>query len=130
MQAEIILIGRPATKKNSQQVVKARTKEGKIYHRPIPSKAYEAYEEACLWQLKTYRGPKFDTEVNLQARYYMPDKRSWPDLSGLIQATCDILEAGGVITNDRLVASFDGSYIVGVDKYNPRVDVVLREVGE
>lgn len=51
MQIEITLPGRPITKKNSQVVVKARTREGKTYHRPISSQAYQAYEEECLWRL-------------------------------------------------------------------------------
>ena len=129
MQIEITLPGRPITKKNSQVVVKARTREGKIYHRPIPSQAYQAYEEECLWRLKTYRGPRFkETPCNLQAIYWMPDRRSWPDLLGLLQSTADILEEAKIIDNDKHFVSFDGSRIAGVDKHNPRVSITITEV--
>lgn len=129
MQIEITLPGRPITKKNSQVVVKARTREGKTYHRPIPSPAYQAYEEECLWRLKTYRGPRFEkTPVMLEAIYYMPDRRSWPDLVGLLQATCDILEVAKIIDDDKWVCKFGDSHVAGVDKHNPRVEITITEV--
>ncbi len=125
MEAEITLTGRPITKKNSQRIiVNKRTGRPMV----IPSPRYKVYEEACLWQLKTYRGPTFDTPCNLQAVYYMPNRRSWPDLLGLLQATADILEEGGIIDNDRNFVSFEGSHIAGVDKHNPRVEIVITEV--
>jgi Holliday junction resolvase RusA-like endonuclease len=126
MEVEITLTGRPTTKKNSQKII-----VNPATGRPmvIPSRQYRLYEETCLWQLKTYRGPKFEDKlVNLKAVYYMPDKRSWPDLTGLLQATCDILERAEVIDNDRNFYSFDGSHVAGVDKHNPRVEITLTEV--
>lgn len=124
----IVLFGRPKTKKNSQMVVKARSKAGKIYHRPIPSKSFQEYQEACLWQLKTYRGPKFTGPVEVKVLYYMPDRRSWPDLIGLLQATSDILESAGIIQDDKLIVSYDGSRIAGIDKQNPRAEITITEV--
>lgn len=59
----------------------------------------------------------------------MPNRRSWPDLMGLLQATCDILESAGIIKNDRNVVSLDGSRIMGVDKKNPRAEIEIKEVG-
>jgi Holliday junction resolvase RusA-like endonuclease len=60
----------------------------------------------------------------------MPDRRSEPDLIGLIQATQDILEKAKVITNDKYVTSLDGSRIAGYDKENPRVEIEIKEAGE
>ncbi len=126
MKTEITLTGRPITKKNSSRIVMNR-RTGRP--RVIPSPQYKIYEEACLWELSTYRGPKFGGKpVNLKAVYHMPNRRSWPDLVGLLQATCDILEASGIIDDDKYIVSFDGSHIAGVDKENPRVEVTIEEV--
>ena len=55
----------------------------------------------------------------------MPDKRR-PDLLNLEQATADILEKARVIENDRNIISFDGSRIVGIDKENPRCEIIIE----
>jgi len=60
----------------------------------------------------------------------MPDRRSSPDLLGLLQATADILEKAQIIDNDRNVVSFDGSEIVGIDRENPRVEIEIEEASE
>ncbi len=131
MKTEIILEGRPITKKNSQVIVDAVSKTGRRYKRPIPSKQYRLYEESCLWQLKTYRGPTFEsTWLSMTVHYYMPNKRAWPDLLGLLQATCDILEAGKVIDNDKWIKDFGDSRIVGIDKDNPRTVIRIEETEE
>jgi len=124
MQAKITLPGRSYTKKNSQQI----TYNHKTGRRGlIQSPQYQRYETACLWHLKNYHGPAFKGPVHVQARYWMPDRRSWPDLMGLLQATCDILEKAGIIDNDRDVISLDGSRIMGVDKDNPRAEIFIEE---
>lgn len=81
-----------------------------------------------MWQLKKCQ-TRFLGPVRVKARYWMPDRRSWPDLLGLLQATCDILEKAKIIRNDRDVVSFDGSGIAGVDKENPRVEIEIEEEG-
>ena len=63
--------------------------------------------------------------VSLQALYYMPTKFR-PDLTNLLQATCDILEKARVIENDKNIVSFDGSRIAGVDKANPRTEIIIE----
>jgi Holliday junction resolvase RusA-like endonuclease len=60
----------------------------------------------------------------------MPNRKSWPDLIGLLQATCDILEKAEIIVNDQYVTSLDGSRIVGVNKDNPRVEIEINEMGD
>ncbi len=120
--AELSLPGRPITKKNSQRIVYNR---GSGKPMVIQSEPYRLYADECLWRLKGYRGPTFAEPVKLTARYYMPNRRSWPDLMGLLQATCDILEAAGVLEDDALVKRLDGSEIAGVDRDQPRADVVI-----
>ena len=120
----IILYGRPTTKKNSSRVVKC----GK-FTKVLPSKAYEEYEKDCLIQLLSYKYKRYEGPVHVCARYWMPDKRSYPDLVGLMQATADILEKAQVIVNDRDIRWWDGTGIIGFDKDRPRVEITIREAG-
>ena len=100
------------------------TKTGKKFI--IQSKQYRAYEKDCLKQLMyLYRGITITEQINLQALYYMPTKAR-PDLANLLQATCDILEKAEVIENDRNIVSFDGSRIAGIDKHNPRTEIIIE----
>jgi Holliday junction resolvase RusA-like endonuclease len=57
----------------------------------------------------------------------MPDK-TLPDLINLLQGTCDILQNGRVISNDKNIVSFNGSKIMGIDKFNPRAEISIEEV--
>lgn len=121
-EAFIVLPGRPATKKNSLTI--AKVGDRRI---PIQGKAFKDYEKNCLMYLKQYKGYRFGEEpLHLQVKYYMSNRRSWPDLVGLLQATCDILEKGGIIQNDRDIVSFDGSCIAGVDEENPRAEILIK----
>ena len=123
MKVEITIPGRPMTKKNHQQILRNK-RTGKPF--VVQSEAYQNYETACLWHLKTYRGPKFTGPVRVACRYWMPNRRSWPDLPGLYQATADILEKAGIIANDRNIVSMDGSEIVGIDRERPRVEIEIE----
>ena len=118
---DITLKGRPATKKNSGRIV---FKNGKRII--IPSEAYENYEDACLWQLA---GKKLHISgiVVVECKYYLPNKRSWPDLIGLLQATSDILTKAGVIDDDKWICSYGNSCIAGIDKDNPRAEIIIMD---
>ena len=109
--------GRPITKKNSMQ----KTRRGLIQ-----SKQYRQYEEAALWQLLNQK-PKglapIDRAVKMEALYYMPDRRGWPDLFGLLQATADILEKAGIVEDDGYIADVAYSCIAGVDPVWPRAEI-------
>nr|DAJ41695.1 MAG TPA: Endodeoxyribonuclease RusA [Caudoviricetes sp.] len=118
---DITLKGRPATKKNSGRIV---FKNGKRII--IPSEAYENYEDACLWQLA---GKKLHTSgiIVVECKYYLPNKRSWPDLIGLLQATSDILTKAKVIDDDKWICSYGNSCIAGIDKDNPRAEIRIMD---
>lgn len=118
---DITLKGRPATKKNSGRIV---FKNGKRII--IPSETYEKYEDACLWQLA---GKKLHISgiVVVECKYYLPNKRSWPDLIGLLQATSDILTKAGVIDDDKWICSYGDSCIAGIDKDNPRAEIRIMD---
>lgn len=89
----------------------------------MQSRQYAEYEESVLWQLKfRHKENTIDCPVIMTALYYMPNRKSWPDLIGLLQATCDILEKAEILANDRLVVGFGDSRIAGIDEQNPHVD--------
>lgn len=118
---DITLKGRPATKKNSGRIV---FKNGKRII--IPSEAYENYENSCLWQLA---GKKLHISgiIVVECKYYLPNKRSWPDLIGLLQATSDILVKAKVIDDDKWICSYGDSCIAGIDKENPRAEIRIMD---
>ena len=123
--AVLTLPGRPITKKNSQRIL-TNHKTGKPF--VDQSEAYKRYEEECLWRLLSFRAPRYSGKLMMTARYWMPDRRSWPDLFGLLQSTADILQKAKIIENDRDIVRLDGSEIVGVDKENPRVEIEITEM--
>ena len=128
----VIIPGQPATKKNSATVVKNHA-------HILPSAAYRAYERHCREALMALgRLPHYTLPVRLTCRYYLKDRAHWPDLVGLMQATADILSderkriAGKMVTtrewllsDDRIVTSWDGTVIAGIDKLRPRVEIVI-----
>ena len=120
MNIKLILRGQPITKKNSQQIIKAGNRR-----MVIPSPQYRAYERECLMQIPNKFKQRIDMAVNVQCVYYMPTRRR-VDLVNLLEATCDILVAAGVLEDDncRIVAAHDGSR-VDHDKYNPRVEITI-----
>lgn len=121
---EIVIQGQPRTKKNGSRI--ALTPDNKRVL--LPSKAYEQYERVALVQLarvQAVHGP-----VSVLCRYYLQDRKSWPDLVGLLQAISDILQAAGVIDDDKYIVNYDGSMIAGFDKNNPRVEIVIHQITE
>lgn len=118
---DIVFKGRPITKKNHGQIVKRGNKLGYIQ-----SEAYRTYEDACLWQLA---GKKLHISgiVVVECKYYLPNKRSWPDLIGLLQATSDILAKAKVIDDDKWICSYGNSCIAGIDKDNPRAEIRIMD---
>lgn len=116
--------GRPYTKKNSGRYV------GK--GRFLPSKAYSEYERAVVpimrkWAKEWRLEKPIDYPIEVTAVYTMLNRVGWPDLVGLLQATGDLLEAAGIIENDRLIVSWGNSHIHDVSKENAGVGICIRE---
>lgn len=122
---KIVLTGDPRTKKNSARILKSRS-GGRFV---APSAAFEEYQNACLWQIRTPPEP-ISARVNVRCVYYMATRRK-VDLANLIEATCDILVKAGVLVDDNscIVAAHDGSR-VDYDKQNPRVEIWIEEMEE
>lgn len=114
--------GRPMTKKNSM----TKTRYGLVQ-----SKQYRDYEKMALCQLMTQKPRSFHTiacAARMTAKYYMPNRKGWPDLFGLVQATADILESAGIIEDDGYIAEIGGSMIAGIDAEDPRVEITVSEI--
>ena len=118
MAAEIVLLGAPRTKKNSQRII---TVKG----RPmiIPSAEYKRYEADCVRQLVGV--PRQQGPVNVRCVFYMPTRRR-VDLVNLIEAICDILVTAGVLEDDNslVIIGHDGSRVY-YDKARPRVEITI-----
>ncbi|SMB87199.1 endodeoxyribonuclease RusA [Peptoniphilus asaccharolyticus DSM 20463] len=65
----LILYGRPITKKNSSRIIK----HGNSY-KLIPSKQFIAYERDCIRQITGKHKKGFNGHYNLKCVYYMPTK--------------------------------------------------------
>lgn len=123
MAVKFTLSGTPRTKKNSARIVMAGN-----HPRVIPSAAYAEYATMCGMQLIRVEARDIRRPVNLKCVYYMPTRRL-VDLVNLLEATCDILVAAGILQDDnaQIVAGHDGSR-VKYDKDNPRVEIEIEEM--
>ena len=119
--------GPPATKKTSQ-VIGRRGSRAFI----LPSRAYQQAAKTAIPEIATqYPHPtsldRDDTGrlrlVNVRARFYL-GARQRPDLSGLLEACGDLLQASGALANDYSIASWDGSRRFR-DRDNPRTEVEI-----
>ena len=110
--------GEPRTKKNSQRIFLNGNKRF-----IAPSAAYKDYEEYA-----GYFVPRLgiNEPINLKVLYYMGTRRR-VDLCNLLEATCDILQKYGAITQDdsSIVKAHDGSRVL-YDKKNPRCEVIIE----
>lgn len=119
MAINFTLLGKPITKKNSMRIVSFGGRP-----RLIQSKAYMQYEKDCLKQLTTGWIP-INRKMEVSCQYYLKENRK-TDLTNLLAATHDILQKSGLIEDDSLIVSVDGSRIMGVDKDNPRVEIIIK----
>lgn len=114
---KFVIDGRPMTKKNSM----TKTRYGLIQ-----SKQYRDYEKMAMCQLMTQKPRSFHTiacAARMNVEYYMANRKGWPDLFGLVQATADILEKAGIIEDDGYIADVAYSCIAGVDPEWPRAEI-------
>lgn len=119
--------GHPRTKKTSQRIITVRGRR-----RIVPSKVTVKWSNDAQLQLQAqmgkYRGHTFSERQrwNLCAVFYRPTETT-ADLVNHLQALCDVLQAAGVVSNDRWLTGFDGSRLA-VDAKNPRVEITLNEM--
>jgi Holliday junction resolvase RusA-like endonuclease len=113
-------MGPPRTKKNHG----FRTKQG----HQMPSHAYTAWNRIAQTQLAAWRSScrvplPITDPVNCRATFFREANRG--DAVGYYQALADTLEAAGIVENDRLIVSWDGSRLAK-DSDLPRVEIVLE----
>lgn len=114
----ITLYGEPVTKKNSRQFVHAGGKPV-----IIPSKAYLAYCEKCLWQIKARDRMRISEPVEISYSYFLK-RRGKVDLDNLVAATNDILQAGDVLADDDWIMRIIAEKATG--QPDPRVEIEIR----
>ena len=119
----LVLHGRPITKKNHQQIVTCGGRP-----RIIQAQRYKEYAQSCTFQigLTGMNKMQISSPVNLRCVYYMPTRHK-VDLVNLLEATCDILVGAGVLADDNsnIIAAHDGCR-VAYDKYDPRVEITIE----
>lgn len=120
------LLGAPRTKKTSNRLIPSN---GRSPARILPSAAFCAWNRIAQMELARVRaastGFPIDFNVNVRAWFYRNADSG--DAVGYYQALADALEEGRIVTNDRLVISWDGSRLLK-DADNPRIEVWITEV--
>ncbi len=110
----------PRTKKTSQRIVRAGR-----FPKILQSEAYLAWNMIAKLQLiKDRPASPLDVPMNCRATFYRESLTG--DAVGYYQALADTLENAGIITNDKLIVSWDGSRLQKDAAY-PRVVVILEE---
>lgn len=125
MRIEFTIPVRPATKKNSGQIIQIKGRSILI-----PSKQYKQFEKDCLPflnQVKDSAGV-INYPVNVKCIFFTETKRK-VDLSNLLNAIDDAMVKSGLLIDDNrdIIAGHDGSRVFH-DKYNPRIEVIVTEV--
>lgn len=125
----LVVPGKPATKKNSMQLVYSRKHGGRLV--PVPSDAYMDFQQrtraAWLVRKPSERRTLPERLYNVQALVFLPvafEHRHYGDASGYYDAIGDALEAAEVIPNDKLIESWNGSGRF-TDRVNPRVELII-----
>lgn len=122
---KLTILGNPATKKNSMQIVRFGNRPGLIQ-----SETYRQYERDFTKQVTGQYKQCIDYPVNVKCVYYRKTKHR-VDLSNLMAATHDCLVKAGVLADDnsQIIVSVDGSE-VRHDKDNPRVEIEITRKEE
>lgn len=122
---EFIIPVRPATKKNSGQIVM----RGK-YPVLLPSKQYLAFEKECLPYLNHVKQTAgiINFPVNMECLFFTETKRKI-DLTNLLNAIDDAMVKSGLVIDDNrdIIAAHDGSRVFH-DKFNPRIEIKITEL--
>lgn len=121
MNLTLILRAAPRTKKNSPRVFGGR---------PLPSAAFVEWNGLVQPQLAIERSRckeklPIATNVNVRALFYRATLVG--DACNFYQALADALQEGGIVRNDSLIVSWDGSRLLK-DSKDPRIILTLEEV--
>jgi hypothetical protein len=133
----------PKTKKNSPMIV-----PGVRHPILLPSEAYREWERFALESLKkagivepVMMGRKANGKPDVRLRWTVAEAIDYPvnccalvyrdarvgDCCGYYQAIGDMLQAAGIVADDRWISSWDGSRLLK-DAARPRIEIALTEV--
>ena len=107
-QVEIIIKGRPHSKKNSREARKARNKKtGKVYSYTVPGQAYENFKDEAMWGLKKIKD-RFPGDIRIDYVFYRKGKER-QDVDNAICSINDVLQDAEIISDDANIrrGSFD-----------------------
>ena len=121
---KFVIMGNPATKKNSMQIFKDK-KTGKPFI--TQSERYKKYADQFKWQVPPQVKLNISCEVNVKCLYYRKTRHK-VDLTNLMACTHDLLKEAGVLEDDNcnIIVSVDGSRVY-YDKDCPRVEIEIEE---
>lgn len=130
----LVLPGAPRTKKTSNRTFEVgkrcpMCKRGK-WTSVHPSEAWTCWRDELVPQIKAALPAGWISiahKVNCAALYYR--EKNIGDSAGFNTGLADLLEAAGVVENDRFIVSWDGSRLLK-DAARPRVELVLTPIGE
>ena len=122
---DLVIPGRPATKKTSQQMIRLKTGRNLL----LPSPLYLKYEKNCkqpcldAWANKGFAPLDFGLGINIKV--YL-DSFVIGDETGYQQAIGDIIEHYNIIANDKYLHWVsDDTHMINIDKDNPRMEIKL-----
>lgn len=100
--------GRVAIKKNSTQR-KYSFKHKRTF--TMPSDKYLAWENLAVLQLRSQWKNKdaIANKVHIKFTFHFSNYKNEPDLSNCLEGPQDALVKAGILTNDKLVNSYDGT---------------------
>ena len=92
----------------------------------IPSKPYLAWEKTAIPQIQAqFQRPPITTPCSIEALFFR--KRCTGDLNNFLAAVADALQKAGVLVNDSLVFSWDGSRrMLSADPLHTHTVVTIR----
>ena len=93
------------------------------------ARAKEVHTEAVAWNCVGNK-PKLKMPVDIVCTWYTKDLRKDPDnVSAGVKFVLDGLVKAGILPDDRRKQINSIKHEFGVDKQNPRVEIVIKEVG-
>lgn len=119
----------PITKKNSSRLVIMKRKDGSAFPMAFPSDQAKAWTKFAVQVIKAQAREQgferaWDRPVSVQA-LFLRGSAYRSDLNNYTAIVGDALQAAGILEDDQLIRSWDGSRI-GVSYVKPRTEILLR----
>ena len=93
------------------------------------AKAKKVYTEAVAWECVGYPKNQLEMPVDIVCTWITKDLRKDPDnISVGVKFILDGLVQAGILPDDRRKQINSIKHELGVDKHNPRVEIVITEV--